>query len=1103
MTNYIIVHTRYINKYSIVNHNYRLQGYINFNQKGRYPVLTAKYIRKTVFLALSFTLITTQAIAADRATDDYYEANALFNKKLFKLATSQYKSFIARYPSHDKYLSAKLGLALSYYELGDLSSAKPILAELSNNRKAPRQEQVHNLLGNTYLQVGDPVRAEAAFRWSVNRGKEKFFVELPGVNDQVSEDAGVSVGTLQNKEALEISMAGLMEALYQQNKWTEVILTGDDLLKKIPEGKYSTRARFLSALANYESKKYKSAARIITNIIKVSDNRSPYREHAFFLLGDCNFKLNNLEEAAKYNQIVAKEMKGRFTSDALFKLGYIRFLQKRYTDSIKEFTDLRAIFRKSKHAAEAGMYLGRSHLKLKHYEKSQEVFGALTNVSPVKAEATQWLAKTFLQQKKYNEAIDILTPALTTFSTDELLPNLLFDLGNSYLSITNYKEASVSFARVAQEFPSINIAPDALRLEAFCLNRSLQYEESLRRTINFLQKYPLNASNKDVAFLKAENLFFMNRVSEALRAYEQFIPFDGKGKYTDQARFRIIQGLCNQSKWEQSLEEISILIKQDIDDKFYIQLGYLAGLSNYHLSKWKDSITYLEGFTSKYPAELNADAAMLKCSLAYIKVNNAGKAIITLSELISEYPKSEHIAHAHTELGAQLYKEKQYTEARKNLKKVTTLHPDSPYTPQAEYYLAWLSLAEKKNQDALDHFSNVYRKSPDHFLAADSLYQQAFQFMKQKAYAQSQKKFRMFIETYVGDSHSEAALFYYSVSIARQNKYEEAIEILKKFIGDYPKSEFVERALYETAWCARELGQDAVAKKEYQTLLKKFPNGELSDVGTFELAEVEFESRNFDKAITLLDGLLARGVENQLKEKIYYRQAWSLLGRDQKETSLETFEKLLLNFPETTYSPEASYQAGELRLEQKDFEQAYLHFSKAANFDKRNPVREQALLRVGETQTLTNRWKEAEKSFDQFIKEFPNSKFQRRSYMWLGWSQENQKKYRYALKNYHTVIESRERDKIAARSQFQIGECHFALREYDEAIKAMVKVEINYNYPEWTAKAILEMGQALDQKGERKRANEQFRKVVEQFPGTSESVVAKELLVERKAYISN
>jgi len=1056
-------------------------------------------VKKTVFLALLFSILTVQG--ADKATDDYYQANALFNKKLFKLAVDQYKSFIARYPSHDKYLSAKLGLALSYYELNNLPAAQPILAELSKNRKAPRQEQVHNLLGNTYLQAGDPASAEAAFRWSVNRGKEKFFVELPGVNEQVSEDAGVSVGTLQDKEALEVSMAGLIEALYQQNKWDEVILTGNELLKKIPEGKYSTRARFLSALANYETKKFADAARIITNIIKVSDNSSPYREHAFFLLGDCQFKLNNLDEAAKYNHIVAKKMKGRFTSDALFKLGYIRFLQERYKEAIIEFTDLRATHRRSKHSPEAGIYLGRSYLKLKNFEKSQEVFGALTNVSPVKSEATHWLGKTFIQQKKYNEAIDILTPAIKTFSTDELLPNLLFDLGNCYLSIENFKEASLSFARVADEFPKVKIAPDALRLDAFCLNRSRQYEVSLKRTMTFLQKYPLNKSSKDVAFLKAENLFFMNRVSEAIRAYEQFIPFEGKGKYTDQARFRIIQGLCNQSKWQQALEEISTLIQQNVEGEFYVQLNYLAGLSCYHLEKWNDSISYFEAFNEKNPQAVNADASLMKCALAYIKANNAGKAIMTLSKLIADYAKSEHLAHAHTELGAQLYKEKKYKEARRNLEKVIKTYKESPYVPQAEYYLAWISLSEKKNADALAHFSNVYRMNPDHFLASDSLYQQAFQFMKQKAYAQSQKKFRKFIETYGSDKNAEAALFYYAVSIARQNKYEEAVEILKKFILDYPNSDFVQRAMYESAWCARELGQDAVAKKEYQILLKKFPQGELSHVGAFELAEVEFESRNFDTAIKLLDGLLAKGVENNLKEKIYYRQAWCLLGRDQKDTALETFEKLLLNFPETEYSPIASYQAGELRLEENDFEQAYLHFSKAANFDKRDAIREQAVLRVGETQTLTNRWKEAEKTFDQFLKEFPNSKFQRRAYLWLGWSQENLQKYRYALKNYHTVLESRERDETSARAQFQIGECHFALKEFDEAIKSFVKVEINYNYPKWTVKAILEMGQALDQKGEAKRANEQFRKVVEQFPGTPEATVAKELLLERKAYI--
>lgn len=1064
-------------------------------------MITAESIKKTFLFALLITALTTQLYASDRATDEYYQANALFNKKLYKLAIDEYKSFIARYPNHKKYVAAKLGLALSYYNIGNFKAAQPILLELSKNRRAPRQEQVHNLLGYTYLQANKPAKAEAAFRWSVNRGKEKFFVELPGVNDQVSEDAGVSAGTIQDKEALEVSMAGLIEALYQQQKWSEVILTGAELLKKIPDGKYSTRARFLSALANYENKKYETAIKVMNNVLRVGGENSPYREHALFLLGDCHFKLKNLDEAAKYDEIVAKKIKGRFASEALFQLGYIRFIQKKFKDAVKEFTDFRATYRHSKHIAEAGIYLGRSYLELKDYGKAQEVFGALTNVPTVKAEATQWLAKTFMQQRRYNEAIDILSPAIKRFTTDELLPNLLFDLGKCYQEIQNYKEASKSFARIADQFKNVDIAPDALRLDAFCLNRSQQYELSLKRTISFLKRYPLNKMRRDVAFLKAENLFFMNRIPEALKAYEQFIPFEGKGKYTDQARFRIIQGLCEQHKWEEALSEMATLSKENVKGNFYAQLNYLAGLSSYKLERWKDAISYYETFIQEHPKELNADAALMNTALSYIKLGNVNKAITTLTKLTSEYSKSEHIPQAYTVLGEQLYRKKEYEKARIYLTKVITNYKNSPYVAQAEYYLGWVSLAEDKNKESISHFANVYNKYPNNYLAPNALYQQAFQFWEQKEYVQAQTKFRKFIETYDRNKNTESALFFYALCIARQKKYEEAIEILKKFITDYPNSEFVERAYYESAWCARELGQDAVAKKEYQTLLKKFPKGKQSDIAAFELAEIEFESDNFDAAITILDKLLAKGVENSLKEKIYYRQAWCLLGRKQKSAALETFEKLLLNFPETTYTPEAAYQAGELRLEQKDFKQAFQHFVKAANFDKRNKVRERALLRVGETQTLINRWKEAEKTFDHFIREFPNSKFQRRAYMWLGWSQENQKKYREALKNYNIVLETREKDKLSARSQFQIGECYFALKEYNEAIKAMVKVEVNYNYPEWSVKANLEMGQILDQKGEVKRANEQFRKVIKEYKGTPEATVAREILESRKAYI--
>jgi TolA-binding protein len=102
------------------------------------------------------------------------------------------------------------------------------------------------------------------------------------------------------------------------------------------------------------------------------------------------------------------------------------------------------------------------------------------------------------------------------------------------------------------------------------------------------------------------------------------------------------------------------------------------------------------------------------------------------------------------------------------------------------------------------------------------------------------------------------------------------------------------------------------------------------------------------------------------------------------------------------------------------------------------------------------------------------------------------------MQNYYTALDGDKKDEIAARSQFQTGECLFALREYDEAVKAFVKVEVNYNYPLWTARALLEMGQVLTEQGKKDLAVEQFKKVISQYPGSESAVMAKELLESSK-----
>ena len=1059
-----------------------------------------KNIHSRIVLALFAILATAALNLSASESDKYFAANALYNKKLYKLAAEEYKDFMVKNPQHPKYLYAKLGLAFCYFEMKKYREAEVLFEELANQPNAPKQDQIHNFLGQCLLFAGKPERAEYAFRWSVNRGKEKFFLEFPGVGQSTSESPQISVPS--DLEPLERSLAGLTEALYQQGKWSEVVKTAADLHKMVPNGPFTPRARFLGALANYKLKKYAAASKILQELIK-ADPHFIYKEDAYFLLADCQNELGNIDDAIKNNDIVARKLKGKLAVNALFRMGYIKFMQKEYRSAIRDFSDLQSLYPKNKLATEAGIYTGRCYLEMKEYARAQAAFGALTDKDPVKAKATLWLSETLLRQQKYDSVITVLKPALRSFARDTLYPNLLFNYANALMGQKKYKEASASFAKVANDFPEFTLTADALRMEGFCKNRAGDFKGSLDICEVFLKKYPENPSAKDVAFLRAENLFFLDEYSEAIKAYRQFIPWEGVEKYTNEAIFRIASAFTNMKKWDDALVELKPLLQRKVSGDFFEQLYFIAGLCEYNLDNYESAIKDLMKFASDYPTKVNADVALIKAATAYIKLDNKQKAAETFKKLIDTYPKSNLLAQALTERGKLQYFQKEYKEAKKNLIRVISEFSKTPFVAQAEYYLGWINMADKKKNEAMENFERVVSKYPDSPFAPDALYQQGVLYLELKNYTKAQELLKLFLDKYQDDPKTEQAQFYYAVTLSRQKKYDGTKDVFKQFIQNNPKSPMVQRALYEAAWRAREQKQIKLARDNYNTLLKEFPLGELAERATFELAELEYEDKQYDRSIALLDKLLAKGVVGKLEQQVLYRLAWCFLGRGQEEEALDNFEQLLKLYPQSEYVPVAAYQAGEIRLKMKDFETAYQHYLLSVSSKKQSEVRELALLRLGEAQTLRDSWSSAKKTFETFMAEFPKSKYSRRAQMWRGWCLENLKRYDDAIRDYNAVLRFHIRDEISARAQFQIGECYMAQKKYEEAIKALVQVELNYSNlkeKEWCARAMLEMGQALDKLHKKDQAIEQYKKVVKKFPGTNEASVATELLQMHQVY---
>jgi TolA-binding protein len=109
---------------------------------------------------------------------------------------------------------------------------------------------------------------------------------------------------------------------------------------------------------------------------------------------------------------------------------------------------------------------------------------------------------------------------------------------------------------------------------------------------------------------------------------------------------------------------------------------------------------------------------------------------------------------------------------------------------------------------------------------------------------------------------------------------------------------------------------------------------------------------------------------------------------------------------------------------------------------------------------------------------------------------ENQGNRKRALLEYKKITARGIKDETSARSQFHIGECLFADQKFDNAIQELVRVSVNYKFPDWSAKAGLEIGRIQEVKGDKEKALAQYKEVARKYPKHDVATVAIKRITE-------
>ena len=100
---------------------------------------------------------------------------------------------------------------------------------------------------------------------------------------------------------------------------------------------------------------------------------------------------------------------------------------------------------------------------------------------------------------------------------------------------------------------------------------------------------------------------------------------------------------------------------------------------------------------------------------------------------------------------------------------------------------------------------------------------------------------------------------------------------------------------------------------------------------------------------------------------------------------------------------------------------------------------------------------------------------------------------------YDAVIEARKGGELAAEAQFMKGETFYHQKDYDEAVRAFLRVDILYDAPRWQAVSLLEAGKVYEELDRWADAAEMYERLRSRFPEESASEeAARRLTIARR-----
>ena len=291
------------------------------------------------------------------------------------------------------------------------------------------------------------------------------------------------------------------------------------------------------------------------------------------------------------------------------------------------------------------------------------------------------------------------------------------------------------------------------------------------------------------------------------------------------------------------------------------------------------------------------------------------------------------------------------------------------------------------------------------------------------------------------------------------------------------------------------LPSEKLARDQYVALIAARQDSPLSVTARLELAEMHARRDEFDPAIAQLTAALTLEPTPEVEERLHLRLGVCLVAKNDHAGAFAQFAAVVAN-DKSPQAPEARFRAGECQIQLKAWPKAielWVPFRDLGPLQNIAGLSDRVMLRLGHAYAMAGQFDLSRQAHETLINRFAQSPWRHEARYGVAWAWQNLKQYDNAANAYQQVINETATE-VAAKSQYQLALCRLEQKRLPEAANALLVVPFTYDYPEWSAVALLEASRVFVEMQQPKQAARLLEKVIKDYPETEWSKAAQQRL---------